>query len=116
MKVHVCPPDGPSLHNERDVVQLIGEVFAEQPDWVAIPTERLSEDFFRLRTRLAGEMIQKFVNYGLRVAIVGDLTRQLAESESLSDFVRESNRGAQVWFVADLDELDQRLRRPSEPS
>lgn len=111
MKVHACPAEGPLLRSERDIVDLIGEVFSESPDWVAIPIERLPEDFFRLRTRLAGELIQKFVNYGLKLALVGDVSRQVAESEALADFVRESNRGGQVWFVADLVELDRRLGR-----
>jgi hypothetical protein len=116
MKVHVFPANGPLLRNERDVVDLIGEVFSESPDWVALPTSRLPEDFFRLRTRLAGEMIQKFVNYGLWLAIVGDLSQQVAASEALADFVRESNRGGQVWFVQDLDELQRKLGTAYRPS
>jgi hypothetical protein len=58
---------------------------------------------------VAGEVVQKFVNYRLRLAIVGDLTTHLAVSAALRDFVRESNRGRQLWFVADDAELDARL-------
>jgi hypothetical protein len=34
------------------------------------PVDRLGDDFFRLKTRIAGEIIQKFVTYGVRAAIV----------------------------------------------
>jgi hypothetical protein len=76
---------------------------------VVIPVSRLSDDFFRLSTRLAGDVLQKFVNYRLRVAIVGDMSQWTAQSGPLRDFVSESNRGRSVWFMADLDELEQRL-------
>ena len=32
----------------------------------------LTEDLFRLSTGLAGEILQKYVNYGGRIAIYGD--------------------------------------------
>jgi hypothetical protein len=45
----------------------------------------------------------------MRLAVVGDVSRHVAASTALRDLVFESNRGNQVWFVADLDELDTRL-------
>jgi hypothetical protein len=53
--------------------------------------------------------MQKFVNYGVRLAIVGDISAHVAASTPFRDLVYESNRGRQVWFVADLDALDSRL-------
>jgi hypothetical protein len=114
--VHVleCPPDGKKLRTERDAVDLIGEAISHQAGLILIPAERLEDDFFQLRTRGAGEMIQKFVNYRIRVAILGDISRHLDESSALRAFVSESNRGDQVWFVSDLDELNQRLERAAD--
>ena len=66
-------------------------------------------DFFDLRTGLAGAVLQKLVNYHLRVAIVGDVTREVAASKAFADFVTESNRGGHVWFVRDEAELEARL-------
>ena len=54
-------------------------------------------------------MIQKFVNYGVAVAFVGDVSEAIAASTALRDFVRESNRGRHVWFVTDMVELEVRL-------
>jgi hypothetical protein len=76
---------------------------------VAVPVGRFDERFFSLRTDLAGEVMQKFVNYRIRLAVVGDLSAHLAGSTALRDLVTESNRGAQVWFVADLADLDTHL-------
>jgi hypothetical protein len=78
---------------------------------IAISVERLDEDFFRLKTRIAGEILQKFVQYRFRIAIVGDISEQISESSALRDFVREANRGDQIGFVATLDELGQRLEQ-----
>ena len=69
---------------------------------MAIPVSRLSPDFFQLKTRLAGEVIQKFVNYRMRLAMIGDISAWLAQSNALRDFVYESNRGTAIWFVPRL--------------
>jgi hypothetical protein len=53
--------------------------------------------------------MQKFVNYRMRLVVLGDISGYVASSTALRDLVYESNQGSQVWFVADLDELDARL-------
>ena len=100
---------GAALESERDATDLIAEALSSDARFVAIPAERLSSDFFQLSTRKAGHFIQKFMNYRLRVAILGDITAHVEASEPLADFVRESNRGQNVWFVRDSAELGTRL-------
>src|SRR3954447_20018149 len=102
--VLVVDSAGAPIVGGEDVLDLIGSAFG-QADTVAIPAERLDERFFSLRTGVAGEIMQKFVNYRLRLAIVGDISAHVENSTALRDLVRESNRGKHVWFVADLDEL-----------
>ncbi|MDX3799415.1 DUF4180 domain-containing protein [Streptomyces sp. AK04-3B] len=104
-----CAPDGPPLDGERAALDLIGDAFGQDAQLVAVPAERIGDDFFRLRSGVAGAVVQKFVNYRIRLAVVGDVSRQLAESSALRDFVREANRGSQLWFLADDDALDERL-------
>ena len=58
--------------------------------------EQLVEDFFRLSSGIAGEVLQKFTNYQMRLAIVGDFSHYT--SKPLRDFIYESNQGKQVGF------------------
>ena len=101
--------DGPVIASEADAGEIMGLTFGEEIDMVALPTDLLAAEFFQLRTGLAGAVLQKLVTYGLRVAIVGDCSAMAAESDALASFITESNRGAQVWFVADEAELRARL-------
>jgi hypothetical protein len=111
--VLACAPDGPVLCDEHDAVDLIGEAYGHGAELVLIPAERFTPEFFILGTRLAGEIIQ---GYRLRLVIVGNISGHLAQSSSLRDFVYETNRGSQVWFVATAEELDDRLRPLSRSS
>jgi hypothetical protein len=115
LAVLACGPDGPALDGERAALDLIGEAYGQHADVVAVPVRRLPDDFFTLRTGLAGALVQKFVNYQLRLAVVGDITAHVARSDALRDFVREANRGVQVWFVPSMGDLTQRLARQADP-
>ncbi|MGI5489051.1 DUF4180 domain-containing protein [Microtetraspora malaysiensis] len=109
--VLMCAANGDPLREERDAIDVIGEAMYLGAAWVAVPVERLHDDFFRLRTRVAGDFLQKFVNYRLGVAVVGDVSPYTEASTALRDFVRESNRGTHVWFVPDTEALRLRLTR-----
>jgi hypothetical protein len=110
-KVLACSPDGKKVRTDRDAVELIGEAYEHEARWIVIPTERFEDGFFQLRTRVAGEIIGKFAAYKMRVAIVGDISRHIEASSSLRAFVYESNRGDQVWFLANIEEFNMRLER-----
>lgn len=107
--VLMCASDGSPLRDESDVIDVIGEGLYHGATWVAIPVDRLTDDFFRLRTRVAGGIVQKFVNYRMKLAIVGDISRHTNTSSALRDFILESNRGNQLWFVSDTEALRSRL-------
>jgi hypothetical protein len=100
---------GAELGSQRSAIDLIGETYGQEIDLIAIPAGRLSADFLALSTRMAGDFLQKFINYGYRVAIVGDISAATLASQALRDFVTESNRGGRVVFVRNVDELKQRL-------
>ena len=102
--------DGPSLDGERAALDLIGDAMGQDAELVAVPAERVADEFFRLRSGVAGAVMQKFVNYRVRLAVVGDVSRHVTESSALRDFVHETNQGSQVWILADFDELEAKLR------
>lgn len=74
---------------------------------LAIDKRVLGEDFFILSTGIAGEILQKFINYHVKAAIFGDYSRYT--SKPLRDFIYESNKGKDVFFTASREEAVERL-------
>ena len=74
---------------------------------IVLYKDSVSEDFFKLSTRLAGDILQKFINYRAKVAIVGDYSGYT--SKPLKDFIYESNHGRDVFFVSTQEEAIERL-------
>jgi hypothetical protein len=101
--------DDTIVASEGDVNDLIGETFADGAMIIAIPVDRLSPDFFQLRSGFAGAVAQKMVNYHRTLAVIGDITAYLAESNALRDWVRETNKGTDLWFLPDEVALIDRL-------
>ena len=76
---------------------------------IVIDKKLIAEDFFILSTGLAGEILQKFINYGGRIAIYGDYSRYT--SKPLKDFIYESNKGKDVFFVSTEEEAIDMMTR-----
>lgn len=76
---------------------------------IVIDKNLVADDFFILSTGLAGEILQKYVNYGARIAICGDFSRYT--SKPLKDFMYESNKGKDVFFVSSEEEAVDKLTR-----
>lgn len=76
---------------------------------IVINKELITEDFFILSRGLAGDVLQKYINYGGRIAIYGDYSHYT--SKPLKDFIYESNKGKDVFFVATKDEAIDILTR-----
>lgn len=76
---------------------------------IVIDKKLVAEDFFILSTGLAGEILQKSINYGGRIAIYGDYSRYT--SKPLKDFIYESNKGKDVFFASSEDEAVDMLTR-----
>jgi len=101
--------EGAPLSTAGDVSDFISAAWEHKADVVVLPVGRIDPSFFSLRSGLAGEAIQKFVNYRIRLVVLGDIAEQMAASDALRDFVYESNRGRHVWFLRDLDAVKARL-------
>jgi hypothetical protein len=109
VRAWLCDAEGPPIASERDAADVVGDSFAHEARLVILPLARLAPAFLDLKTRLAGEVLQKFVNYHRQVVVLGDVSAALERSAPLRDFVRESNRGGSVWFVDDLAALEAKL-------
>lgn len=69
---------------------------------IVIDKKVIAEDFFILSTGLAGEILQKFINYHIKTAIYGDYSKYT--SKPLKDFIYESNNGRDIFFTATKEE------------
>lgn len=76
-------------------------------DRIIINKSAISEDFFDLSTKLAGDILQKYINYQMKIAIVGDFS--VYNSKSLRDFIYECNNGKDIFFLQDENKAIEKL-------
>lgn len=90
------------IRSPQDALDLLMTLsFEHGVSKVVVHQSSLVPEFFDLKTRLAGEILQKVVNYRMQLAIVGAFEH--VESESLRAFIIECNRGRQVFFVESVE-------------
>lgn len=96
------------INTAQDALDLMATIYyTHDCSKVIIDKACIVEDFFNLRTGLAGEVLQKVTNYHFTLAIVGDFS--VYDSKALRDFIYETNRGRTVFFVPDRETALQRL-------
>ena len=79
---------------------------------IAVNKEAIVDVFFILSTCMAGEILQKFINYGVKFAIYGDFSQYT--SKPLRDFMYESNRGKDIFFQPSVSRAVDKLSGYSE--
>jgi hypothetical protein len=107
LKVAELIPGSVMITDVGDMLDIMADAGYHDSNCIVIRKESLPADFFDLRTGLAGEILQKFSNYRVRLAVIGDFSG--FESKSLKDFIRESNKRGTVNFVGSLEEALSRL-------
>lgn len=93
--------------NIRNAQQFLEIIMNLPVDRALIHKRSIDESFFDLRSGLAGEILQKAMNYRIQLGIVGDYS--MYESKSLRDFIYETNGSNKIVFVNTLDEGLKRL-------
>jgi hypothetical protein len=99
-KIIVASENGISIRSFADISDAIGASLGAKG--IIFAESDLSNEFFDLRTRLAGELFQKFTNYRVRVAFI--LPDPTAYGERFSELVYEHRTHAMIRFVSSLDE------------
>ena len=99
-KVAEIQAEGLVLTSVEDGLSLLGDLYYQGFDKIILHEENIVPEFFDLKTKLAGEVLQKFVQYRMPLAVVGDFSK--STSKSLRDFIYECNQGQQVNFVQEL--------------
>lgn len=93
--------EGVLIATAEDGVNLLGNLYYQDFDKIIIHQKNIALAFFDLKTCIAGEILQKFSNYRVRLAIVGDFSTY--SSKSMQDFIRESNKTGHINFVASVE-------------
>ena len=99
--------EGTVINSVEDGLDLLGNLYYQDFDKIIIHEKNVTPDFFDLKNRMAGEILQKFSNYRVRLAIVGDFSKYT--SKSMNDFIYESNKGGFINFVNSQSEAVQVL-------
>ena len=106
-RILIASDSGISIRSLGDITEAISACFGAEG--IILTEDDLAQEFFDLRSGLAGELFQKFINYKLRVAIVlpdpeayGERISELAyehKSHSMIRFVRSKSE-AEAWLCA----------------
>ena len=90
------------INKVEDGLDLLGNLYYQGFDKIVIHEKNITPDFFDLKSGIAGEILQKFSTYRIRLAIVGDFSKY--PGKSLNDFIFESNKGRHINFVSTCSE------------
>lgn len=106
--IAVVSGDAPVIVDAQSALDLAMTVkYAVGEARIVLDKALVCKDFFILSTGLAGEVLQKFINYQVKAAVYGDYSAYT--SKPLHDFIYESNLGKDFFFVPTEEEAIQRL-------
>lgn len=101
----------PEIIDVQSALELMMTVkYEANSDIILINKDLICDDFFILSKGVAGEILQKFINYNTRLAIYGDFSYY--KSKPLKDFIYESNRGHNIFFLPSKEDAIQKLVNP----
>ncbi|NML70085.1 DUF4180 domain-containing protein [Chryseobacterium sp. RP-3-3] len=90
------------IKSAQDGLDLLGDIYYQGFDKLIIYEHNITPEFFDLKTKMAGDILQKFSNYRVGLAIVGDFEKY--QSKSIRDFIFESNKTKHINFVELLED------------
>ncbi len=99
--------DGIVIRETQDALDLMADCSYQGCSRIIIHEENIIPGFFDLKTRIAGDILQKFSTYNVRLAIVGDFVK--FHGKSLRDFIVESNRYGRICFTSTTEEAREKL-------
>ena len=91
----------------EDGLYLLGNLYYQGFDAIILHEKNITPAFFDLKTGIAGELLKKFSNYRVSLAIVGDFTQYTGRSTN--DFIFESNKTGRINFVGSLSDALSKL-------
>ena len=88
------------LNNVQDFLDIVGNSPSRN---IVLHKENIIPEFFDLKTKIAGDILQKASNYRIRIGIVGEFKN--IKSKSLRDFIYESNKTEEIVFKENIEDI-----------
>lgn len=101
MKIAQIQADAILINSAEEGFDLLGNMYHQGYDCIILHKYNITPDFFDLKNGIAGEILQKFSNYRMKLSIVGDFEN--ITSKSLKDFIFESNKHKQINFSPSVE-------------
>lgn len=95
------------LSTENDALDLIALCWEHESNALLIHYSTLSEDFFKLKTKVAGNIIQKFINYGIKAATIVPL--ETIQKGRFKEMAMETNKGNHFRLYESKEEAEKWL-------
>ncbi|TDQ11848.1 DUF4180 domain-containing protein [Pedobacter metabolipauper] len=96
------------ITNSEDGLQILVDLYYQDFGKIIIHEKNITPAFFDLKSGIAGEILQKFVNFKVRLVILGDFSKH--PGQSIKDFIFESNKGRQVNFSGSLEQALEKFK------
>lgn len=90
------------INSTEDGLELLANLYYQNFDKIIMYEKNIFSSFFDLKNGIAGEILQKFSNYRMKLSIVGNFDKY--NSKSLNSFIYESNQGQNIQFTATLEQ------------
>jgi hypothetical protein len=107
VKIAELLPESDQVNGPEDILEIMVNAGYSGCNSLIIHSKNLPAAFFKLKSGVAGEILQKFSNYRMKLSIIGDFSE--IKSKSLKDFIRESNKWGIISFVPTLEDAISRL-------
>lgn len=108
-KVALAVADHLFIRETQDALDLMADASYQGADRIILFEYQLAPEFFDLKSGMAGEILQKFSTYRVKLAVVGNFSN--VQSKPLRDFIRESNRYGHVNFAGSEEEALEKLAK-----
>ncbi|MCG7409576.1 DUF4180 domain-containing protein [Paenibacillus sp. ACRRX] len=92
------------LSTENDALDLIALCWEHEANALMIHYATISEDFFKLKTKVAGNMIQKFINYGIKAAAI--IPPETIQKGRFKEMAMETNKGNHFRLYESTEEAE----------
>lgn len=107
--ISIVSSDNILLKDIQSALNLISMVSQDNQFYklIVIDKKNVDEELFVLSNGRLGKILQKFINYNIKIAIYGDYSKYT--SKPLQDFIYESNKGKDIFFADSLEDAIKKL-------